>query len=126
MVNCTTGCSKPWRITFTYEVQKLAKRASANSPIETQEYVSARQFVEGIADLDVQGIRNFRTFSTLRDALVKALEVEAATKATRLTRRVRSVEQDDEVRVTATSFTSRRRGTYHRNLPARTLPEGTE
>nr|CAH7767043.1 unnamed protein product [Callosobruchus chinensis] len=40
--------------TFAYEVQRLAKRAFVNIPIETQEYVAACQFVEGIADLDVQ------------------------------------------------------------------------
>ncbi|VEN46176.1 unnamed protein product, partial [Callosobruchus maculatus] len=32
--------------TSAYEVQSLAKRAFVNSPIETQEYVAARQFVE--------------------------------------------------------------------------------
>ncbi|VEN55290.1 unnamed protein product, partial [Callosobruchus maculatus] len=40
--------------TFAYEVQSLAKRAFVNSPVETQEYVAARQFVEGIADAEVQ------------------------------------------------------------------------
>nr|CAH7730869.1 unnamed protein product [Callosobruchus chinensis] len=42
--------------TFAYEVQSLAKRPFVNSPIETQEYIAARQFVEGITDLDVQRI----------------------------------------------------------------------
>nr|CAH7728854.1 unnamed protein product [Callosobruchus chinensis] len=42
--------------TFAYAVQSLVKRAFVNSPIETQEYVAARQFVEGIVDLDVQRI----------------------------------------------------------------------
>ncbi|VEN41039.1 unnamed protein product, partial [Callosobruchus maculatus] len=42
--------------TFAYEVQSLAKRAFVNSPVEAQEYVAAHQFVEGIADLDVQRI----------------------------------------------------------------------
>nr|CAH7756398.1 unnamed protein product [Callosobruchus chinensis] len=36
--------------TFAYEVQSLAKRAFVNSPIETQEFVAARQFVEGIGN----------------------------------------------------------------------------
>nr|CAH7716046.1 unnamed protein product [Callosobruchus chinensis] len=112
--------------TFAYEVQSLAKRAFVNSLIETQEYVAARQFVEGIADLDVQRIVRLSSPRTLQDALVKALEIEAATKATRMRRRVRSIEEDDEVEVRATSFTSRRRGTYYRNLPVRTAPEGNE
>nr|CAH7757858.1 unnamed protein product [Callosobruchus chinensis] len=107
--------------TFGYEVQ-----AFINSPIEIQEYVAARQFVEGIANLDVQRIVSLSSPKNVQDALVKALETEAATKATRMTRRVRSVEEDDEVEVRATSLTSRRRGTYHRNLPVRTAPAGTE
>nr|CAH7762523.1 unnamed protein product [Callosobruchus chinensis] len=64
--------------TFAYEVQSLAKRAFATSPIETQEYVAVRQFVEGTADLDVRRIERLSSPKTLRDALVKALEVEAA------------------------------------------------
>nr|CAH7726215.1 unnamed protein product [Callosobruchus chinensis] len=96
--------------TFAYEVQSLAKRAFLNSPFETQEYVAARQLVEGIADLDVQRIVSLSSPRTLQDALVKALEIEAATKAKRMTSRVRSVEEDDEVEVIATSFTSRKRG----------------
>nr|CAH7728885.1 unnamed protein product [Callosobruchus chinensis] len=40
--------------TFANEVQSLAKPSFVNSPIETQEYVAAQQFVENIADLDVQ------------------------------------------------------------------------
>nr|CAH7742050.1 unnamed protein product [Callosobruchus chinensis] len=50
-----------------------------------------------IADLDVQRIVRLSSPRTLQDALVKALEIEAATKATRMTSRVRSVEEDDDV-----------------------------
>nr|CAH7745577.1 unnamed protein product [Callosobruchus chinensis] len=74
--------------TFAHEVQSLAKRAFVNSPIEMQEYVAARQFVEGIADLDVQRIVRLSSPRTLQDALVKALKIEAATKAVRMRRRV--------------------------------------
>nr|CAH7760157.1 unnamed protein product [Callosobruchus chinensis] len=87
--------------TFAYEVLSLAKRAFVNSPTETQEYVAARQFIDGIADLDVQRIVRLSSPRTLQDALVRALEIKAATKATRMTRRVRSVEEDDEVEVRA-------------------------
>nr|CAH7717098.1 unnamed protein product [Callosobruchus chinensis] len=45
--------------------QGLAKRAFVNSPIEMQEYVTARQFVEGIADLDVQRIVRLSSPRTL-------------------------------------------------------------
>nr|CAH7759153.1 unnamed protein product [Callosobruchus chinensis] len=34
--------------TFAYEVQRLAKRAFVNSPIETQEYVAARQDIKNL------------------------------------------------------------------------------
>nr|CAH7725861.1 unnamed protein product [Callosobruchus chinensis] len=93
--------------TFVYEVQSLAKRAFVNSPIETQEYVAARQFVEGIADLGIQRIVRLSSPRTLQDALVKALDIEAATKATRMTRRVRYVVEDNGIEVRPTSFTPR-------------------
>nr|CAH7750768.1 unnamed protein product [Callosobruchus chinensis] len=83
-------------------------------------------FVEGIADLDTQLIVRLSSPRTLQDALVKALEIIAATKATRMTRRVRSVVEDDEIGVRATSFSPRRGGTFQRNPPVRTAPEGTE
>nr|CAH7734854.1 unnamed protein product [Callosobruchus chinensis] len=41
---------------FAYEVQSSAKQAFVNSLIETQVYVAANQFVEGIVDLGVQRI----------------------------------------------------------------------
>nr|CAH7765286.1 unnamed protein product [Callosobruchus chinensis] len=41
---------------IAYQVQRLAKRAFSNSPFEKQEYVAARQFVEGIVDPDVPRI----------------------------------------------------------------------
>nr|CAH7713077.1 unnamed protein product [Callosobruchus chinensis] len=86
----TTHQVKEDLTTFSYEVQSLAKRAIVNSPIETQNYVAARQFVEGIADLEVQRIVRLSSPRTLQDARDKALEIQAATKATRMTRRRRN------------------------------------
>nr|CAH7742048.1 unnamed protein product [Callosobruchus chinensis] len=107
-------------------LQSLAKRAFVNSLIETQEYVAARRFDEGIADLDVQRIVRLSSPRTLQDALVKALEIKAATKGTRMTGRVRSVEEDHKVEVRATLFTSRKRSTYQTNPPFRTSLEANE
>nr|CAH7764611.1 unnamed protein product [Callosobruchus chinensis] len=81
-----TQQSKEDLTTVAYEVHRVAKRAFANSPIETQEYVVARQFLEGIADVDVQRIVRLSSPRTLQDILVKALKIEAATKATQLTK----------------------------------------
>nr|CAH7759090.1 unnamed protein product [Callosobruchus chinensis] len=70
---------------------------------------------------------DLRDYSKITSASFKALEIEFATKATRMTSKVRSVVEDDEIEVRATSLTPRRRGgTFHRNPPVRTVPEGTE
>nr|CAH7736898.1 unnamed protein product [Callosobruchus chinensis] len=39
---------------YAYKFQSSTERAFVNSPIDTQKNVPARQFVEGIADLEVQ------------------------------------------------------------------------
>nr|CAH7715798.1 unnamed protein product [Callosobruchus chinensis] len=90
--------------TFAYDIQRSAKRVFVSSPIEIQEYVSARQFVEGIAKPNVQQIVGLTSPRTLQDALVKALDIEAAKRVTRITRRVSFVEQYDKVEVKSTSF----------------------
>nr|CAH7751573.1 unnamed protein product [Callosobruchus chinensis] len=66
------------------------------------------------------GVRLYNR-KTLQDVLVKALEVEAVIIAMRMTTTMHRVEQDDEVDVNATSFTTRRR-----ILPVCTTLEGTQ
>nr|CAH7744412.1 unnamed protein product [Callosobruchus chinensis] len=68
----------------------------------------------------VYGVQSFAK----RAFIKRTQKIEAATKATRITRRLRSVEEDDEVEVKATLFAPRKRGTFHRNLPVRTALEG--
>nr|CAH7725718.1 unnamed protein product [Callosobruchus chinensis] len=101
--------------------QALGNRDQHISAIEEQLVTSQKHVEEQLAivreelrDLgagDHSLARIVRLFNprSLQDALVKALELEAATKATRMTRRVRTVKQDDEVEVRASSFSSRGR-----------------
>nr|CAH7736519.1 unnamed protein product [Callosobruchus chinensis] len=96
--------------------QRISAIETSQNPIETQEYVAARQFDEGIADLDVQRTVRLCKPRTLQDALVKALEIEAATKATQMRRRVRCVEKYDSVQAKDNSFTTRRRNPIFRQL----------
>ncbi|KAJ3645651.1 hypothetical protein Zmor_023292 [Zophobas morio] len=89
---------------YAYEVQTLAKKVFVNSPLETQELVASKQFVEGIEDIEVQKIVRLSSPRTLQDALVKALDIEAAIKATRLTKIIRTVEAEEEYEVKAANI----------------------
>lgn len=44
---------------FAQEIEGLARKAFANCPVETQDLVAVRQFVEGIADLEIQKVDSF-------------------------------------------------------------------
>ncbi|VEN59224.1 unnamed protein product [Callosobruchus maculatus] len=107
-------------------VQSLTKEVFVNSPIEIQEYVALRQLVEGIADTEVQRMVKLSSPISLQDAVTKALQIEADIKATRMTRRVRAVEQDAEAEVRATSFIPGTRGASFQRNRVRTSIERAE
>nr|CAH7717726.1 unnamed protein product [Callosobruchus chinensis] len=122
IIGVRSGFIHPIRAEKGNKEWSLAKQIFISSPIEAQEYVAARQFFECIADLDLDVQRTVSLSSprTLQIALVKALQIEAASRATRMTRSVRSVKQP-------TSFTPRRGGgTFQGNPPVSTTLEGAE
>lgn len=92
---------------FAYDIQNLARRAFANSPADTQEYIAARQFVEGLIDPEIQKVVRLASPRNLQEALVKALEIEAALKATKnCSRNICSVEEDRDNQVQAVKYTN--------------------
>ena len=72
---------------FGSDVDRVAKLAFADCPLEAQERIATLQFIDGISDTDVQDLVRMAQPKSLPDALSKALGFETSRQATRATHR---------------------------------------
>ncbi|UYV65170.1 K02A2.6-like, partial [Cordylochernes scorpioides] len=63
---------------FEADVKRLCHLAYPGAPIDFLDQLAAQTFVDGIRDVEVQRVLRLASFDKSREALVRALEVEAA------------------------------------------------
>lgn len=90
--------------TFDFDVERLSRLAFSNCPSDIQERIAAAQFVDGIYNEDVQQMVRLTNPINLKDALSKALEIESAKSASRMSRKIRMASCDEEVSVNAARY----------------------
>lgn len=87
---------------FEADIKRLTHMAYPTAPVELLEEMATRSFIDGIRNDTVRNALLLTTYSTTRDALGKALEIEAAQKAATWgsdkVRAVRVEEGDDPIK----------------------------
>ncbi|UYV74989.1 K02A2.6-like [Cordylochernes scorpioides] len=63
---------------FEADVKRLCHLAYPGAPIDFLDQLAAQTFIDGIRDVEVQRVLRLASFDKSREALVRALEVEAA------------------------------------------------
>ncbi|UYV63470.1 K02A2.6-like [Cordylochernes scorpioides] len=63
---------------FEADVNRLCHLAYPGAPIDFLDQLAAQTFIDGIRDVEVQRVLRLASFDKSREALVRALEVEAA------------------------------------------------
>ncbi|UYV85033.1 hypothetical protein LAZ67_X004344, partial [Cordylochernes scorpioides] len=63
---------------FEVDVKRLCHLAYPGAPIDFLDQLAAQTFIDGIRDVEVQRVLRLASFDKSREALVRALEVEAA------------------------------------------------
>ena len=81
---------------YAQDIHKLSRKAFRECPSHTQELVATRQFIQGLLNKEVQKMVRLATPNSLQQALVKALEIEAAIRASSESRTVRCLDSTDD------------------------------
>lgn len=89
---------------FEADIKRLIHMAYPTAPVELLEEMATRSFIDGIKDDTIRNALLLTSYNTTRDALGKALEIEAAHKASAATwgsskiRAVQVAEEEDPIK----------------------------